>query len=73
MANPGFYKNDNGNMLYGVVSVTAPTYTLLASNPMQASTTAAPVDGWRWFNADTDAYTAYGLTMPAPASHQSLP
>ena len=49
-------------MLYAPNAVHNTAYTLTA--PGDPNT--APTDGWQWFDDDTSAYAAYGLTMPPP-------
>jgi hypothetical protein len=56
----GFYKNDDGNMLYAPNTVTNANYTL--TRTVGAATT--PTDGWAWFTDQASAYAAYGLTLP---------
>ena len=53
MANPGFYKFENNNLLrFAATGVYAPNFTLLAA---EQETYTYPVDGWRWFNSQDAA------------------
>ena len=67
MANPGFFKNDNGTMLYAANSIVGPSFSFVvgASNQPMPS---APVDGWAYYDSDVAAFAALGLTMPPPPS-----
>jgi hypothetical protein len=48
----GFYKNDNGELLYGPNFVLNKDYELRAENKDQYT---YPVDGWSWFESEEEA------------------
>lgn len=48
----GFYKNDNGTLLYGPNFVLNKNYELRRETKDQHE---YPVDGWRWFDTEEDA------------------
>ena len=50
--NPGFYKNDNGVLLYGPNFVLNKDYELRAETHDQHE---YPIDGWYWFDSENDA------------------
>lgn len=50
--NPGFYKNDNGQLLYGPNFVLNKDYELRAETHAQHT---YPVDGWAWFDSEEEA------------------
>lgn len=54
----GFYKNDNGNLLFATNSVTGPDFDL---NRLDYSSYDYPVDGWSWFESEEDARLALGF------------
>jgi hypothetical protein len=56
--NPGFYRFDNELLSYAATSVYAPNYTLLAENHV---TIAFPVNGWFWFNSQSEAESYFGI------------
>jgi hypothetical protein len=56
--NPGFYKFDNELLSYAATSVYAPNYTLLAENHV---TIAFPINGWFWFNSQSEAESYFGI------------
>jgi len=58
----GFYKNNQGELLYAPNFVEAPTFTLLKE---EHQAYAYPVDGWYWFTSGEEAYSFFGLEMPA--------
>jgi hypothetical protein len=54
----GFYKNDNGYILYG------PNFVLNANYDLRKETKdqhTYPTDGWYWFDSVEEAYTFFGL------------
>jgi hypothetical protein len=54
----GFYKNDNGYVLYG------PNFVLNANYDLRKETKdqhTYPTDGWYWFDSVEEAYTFFGL------------
>ena len=48
----GFYKNDNGNLLFGVNSVISKDYNLQRDKHEEYN---YPVDGWYWFETEEEA------------------
>ncbi len=57
----GFYKNDDGFVLYG------PNFVLNANYELRKETKTEhtyPTDGWYWFDSVEEAYTFFGLTLP---------
>jgi hypothetical protein len=54
----GFYKNDNGYILYG------PNFVLNANYDLRKETKDQhiyPIDEWYWFDSIEEAYTFFGL------------
>jgi len=51
----GFYKAENGDLLYGPHYVLNMNYELRAETHDQHT---YPVDGWYWFNSEADARSA---------------
>lgn len=54
----GFYKNDNGSLLY------APNYVLHRDYELrreQHDSYEYPVEGWYWFESEAEARTLLGL------------
>lgn len=63
MDTSGFYKDDgNGGLLYGPNTVTGPDFNLDRTVPADRSRT---VDGWSWFDYESQAMAAHGITAPA--------
>lgn len=59
--NPGFYKLDQGTLLYG------PNFVLNANYELRAEAHEEhnyPVDGWYWFDSEDEAYEYFGLSRP---------
>lgn len=56
--NEGFYKNDNGSMLFAPNYVMNKQYELYKE---QHETYPYPIDGWKWFDDEDAAYLEYGL------------
>ena len=48
----GFYKNDNGQLLYGPNIVEGNGYVLVKENHDQYQ---YPIDGWYWFETEEEA------------------
>jgi len=59
--NSGFYKNDNGNLLYGPNFVLNKDYELRKENKANYT---YPVDGWCWFDDEDSAYVYFNLEKP---------
>jgi hypothetical protein len=55
----GFYKNDNGDLLYGT-TIYGPyeQYLLLRE---EKDNYTYPIDGWVWFNSEKEAKTFFLL------------
>ena len=63
--NPGFYKLDQGTLLYG------PNFVLNANYELRKETHNDydyPVDGWHWFDSEDEAYEFFGLPRPEELS-----
>ena len=58
METRGFYKNNNGTLLYGPNFVLNKAYELRKETKDQHS---YPVDGWYWFDSEEEARTAFNL------------
>ena len=57
----GFYKNDNGIVLYGPNFVINTKYELRAESKDRY---VYPIDGWYWFDTEEEAYKFFGLEKP---------
>lgn len=60
METQGFYKNENGALLYGPNYVLNASYELFKENKEQY---VYPVDGWYWFDSEEEARTALDLPI----------
>lgn len=58
MNTAGFYKNDDGDLLYGPNFVLNQNYQLYAD---QHDTYTYPVDGWYWFDSEAEARNFFNL------------
>lgn len=58
----GFYKNENGQLLYAPNGVISTEYNLERE---YKDTYKYPVDGWYWFISEVDAYTFLGIDVPS--------
>lgn len=61
LMNPGFYKNEDGNIVHG------PNFVLNMNYELRKETKDEhiyPVDGWSWFDSEEEAYAAFGLELP---------
>lgn len=58
MENPGFYKLTEGDLLYAPNGVSHVYYDLC---PAQKEKYPYPVDGWYWFNSETEAKGFFGI------------
>lgn len=67
--NAGFYKKVDGQLLYGPNAIYAPSFTLLITNKDEYS---YPVDGWYYFETDTEAYNFFNLTKPEPVEDNNV-
>jgi hypothetical protein len=59
----GFYKNDNGYVLY------VPNFVLNANYELRKETKnqhTYPTDGWYWFDSEEEAYASFGLEYNPP-------
>ena len=69
--NSGFYKNDNGILLYGPNFVLNKDYELRRETCDQH---AYPVDGWSWFDSEEEARTALDIPLEEqPEPEADLP
>jgi hypothetical protein len=57
---PGFYKNDNGELLHGPNFVYGPSFTLTKDDTSQEA------DGWKWFETEEAARLEYNLPVEEP-------
>ena len=61
METSGFYKNDNGELLY------APNYAININYELykeQHNDYQYPIDGWYWFDNDDAAYLFFNIEKP---------
>ena len=56
----GFYKNDNGSLLYAPSFVSGPGFELLA---VEHESYTYPVEGWAWFDSLEAATDSFGLDI----------
>jgi len=56
----GFYKLENGELLYGPNFVCGPDFDL---NIEFKDTYAYPIDGWYWFNTIEEANIFFNITQ----------
>jgi hypothetical protein len=61
--NCGFYKNDNGQLLYGPNFVLNKDYELKKENKEDYT---YPVDGWIWFDNEDEALVYFNIEKPVP-------
>ena len=59
--NPGFYKNEDGNVVHGPNHVLNMDYELRKETKDEHT---YPVDGWFWFGSGQEAYDAFGIELP---------
>jgi hypothetical protein len=57
----GFYKNDEGQLLYGPNFVLAGSFSLFKE---QKDTYEYPVGGWKWFDSEEEARIYYNIPKP---------
>lgn len=57
----GFYKNDEGMLLYGPNYVLGGGFSLFKE---QKDSYEYPIWGWKWFNSEEDARLEYNLPKP---------
>ncbi len=62
METQGFYKNDDGMILYATSLVDAGSFLLLAEHKDEY---IYPVGGWYWFNSKEEAYSFWNIPLPA--------
>jgi hypothetical protein len=70
METQGFYKNNNGQLIYG------PNYVLSLNYELRKETkdnNIYPVDGWYWFNTEDEAYLFFGIEKKVPPTNNKLP
>lgn len=61
----GFYKNDEGSLLYAPNFVNSPTAVLIKE---EKDNYAYPIEGWYWFNSKEEAISALGIVETANLS-----
>lgn len=54
----GFYKNDNGDLLFGPNRVLNANYHFYRENHSEYT---YPTDGWYWFDSEEEARTFFNL------------
>jgi len=67
MDTSGFYKNDDGYVLYG------PNFVLNANYELYRETKdnqTYPTDGWYWFDSVEEAYAFFGIEYIPPQEPQ---
>lgn len=57
----GFYKSEDGILIYAPNFVACPEFSLLRD---KKDLYEYPVDGWYWFDSDEEAYTVLGIPRP---------
>ena len=57
----GFYKNDEGQLLYGPNFVISSWYDLRKETKDQHT---YPIDGWYWFDSEEDAREFFNMPKP---------
>lgn len=66
----GFYKNDNGNLLFG------PNFVLNANYELRRATKdehTYPTDGWYWFDSEDEARTQFGIPAEEEPEEPGMP
>lgn len=63
----GFYKNDNGELLFAPNFVEGPTFALYRNNKDEYE---YPTMGWRWFDSEQEARTFLNLPVPPQQNEQ---
>lgn len=56
----GFYKNNDGTLLFGPNFVESRDFKLERSKHAEYT---YPVQGWYWFDSEAEAAAAFGLTI----------
>ena len=69
METQGFYKNNNGKLIYGPNHVLSLNYELRKETKDQ---NIYPVDGWYWFNSEDEAYSFFGIEKPVPVDNKRI-
>lgn len=70
METQGFYKNDDGMVLYAPNFVDAGSFLLLKE---LYSTYTYPVGGWYWFDSEEEAYAFWNLPLPPKQQEFIIP
>jgi hypothetical protein len=70
METKGFYKNDDGMILYAPNFVDAGSFLLLAENK---DSYTYPIGGWYWFDSEEDAYLFWNLQLPIRQENSVIP
>lgn len=70
--NSGFYKKEENNdkLLYAQTFVSAPLYMLISETKDDYE---YPIDGWYWFDDETDAYNFWNLELPKSIENKLEP
>lgn len=66
----GFYKNDNGELLYGKNYVLSGSYNLYREEKQNYQ---YPVSGWYWFNSEDEARMFFNIPIPTSFDGFTLP
>lgn len=70
METSGFYKNDNGMILYAPNYVEAGSFNLYKE---QKDSYTYPTGGWYWFDSEEEAYGFWNLPVPQNQTEQPFP
>lgn len=65
----GFYKNDNGSLLYAPNFVYSKDFSLTV---LEKDTYTYPVEGWTWFETLEEACTFFGIEIPNAQTETDL-
>lgn len=67
METSGFYKNDDGMILYGPNYVEGGSYNIYRQNKDEYN---YPISGWYWFDSKEEAYSFWGIPLPPDQPEQ---
>lgn len=56
----GFYKNEEGMLLYSSTTVESANYMLIAENHTEYT---YPIDGWYWFDSEEEAKMFFNIEV----------
>lgn len=69
MYGPGFYKREDENLLYGPNFVVNANYEMYKE---EKDSYTYPIDGWYWFDDETQARENLGLPPAPPPSDEYI-